>query len=145
MLNPKYQQACTLGIDIDISMTVPGEEEIAPVDICCLLANALDNAIEACRRGNVHEKDAGWIRMKAGMYKNYWVLEVRNSIFLPIIEHDGKILSSKRIQSGGVGLQNIKTVVERYEGVLNIQSESCFILSVMLPLPSASQKKPPAS
>lgn len=143
LLNPKYQQARRFGIDIDISMTVPGEEQAAPLDICCLLANALDNAIEACRRGN--GEDAGWIRMKAGMHPGYWVLEVRNSIFSPIAVQDGKILSSKRVQSCGAGLRNIKEVVERYEGVLDIQSDPCFVLSVMLPMPSASEKKPSAS
>lgn len=142
LLNPKYQQACEMGIDISISMAVPKEEQIAPVDICCLLANALDNAIEACEREG--RESAGWIRMKARMYAGYWMLEVRNSIHSPVRMKNGRLLSSKRIETGGVGLQNMKAVVERYGGVMDIQNDSCFTLSVMLPLPSAAEKKPPA-
>lgn len=129
LLNPKYRQAKALGIDITISLSVPSEEEIAPVDICCLLANALDNAIEACQRSDGDK----WIRMQSHTHKNYWVLEIRNSISAPPTVHKGKFLSSKRKLSYGVGLQNIRTVVERYGGLLELTSETCFTLSVMLP------------
>ncbi len=54
------------------------------------------------------------------------------------------LLHSKSSKPGGIGLQNMKAVVERYEGVLDIQSDSCFTLSVMLSLPSASKKRPSA-
>lgn len=142
LLNPKYQQARAQGIDISISMAVPKEEQIAPVDLCCLLANALDNAIEACGRGS--GESAGWIRMKARMHTNCWVLEVRNSMHSAAAVKSRSLLHSKSSKPGGIGLQNMKAVVERYEGVLDIQSDSCFTLSVMLSLPSASKKRPSA-
>lgn len=156
LLNPKYQQAKKLGIDISVQMAVPGEENIAPVDLCCILANALDNAIEACQRGIKEGKPAGWIRMKAQMHTNYWVLEIRNSNDAlaakykgknsndaSAVEYKGKLLSSKQAGAYGVGLQNIRTVVARYDGVLDLQSGTCFMLSVMLPL--TAKKNPSAS
>ena len=156
LLNPKYQQAKKLGIDISIQAAVPGEEEIAPVDLCCILANALDNAIEACQRGMKEGKPAGWIQMKSQMHTNYWVLEIRNSNEIPSAAYKGKnrgetpsaiykgkLLSSKRTGAYGVGLQNIRTVVEQYEGVLDLQAGACFTLSVMLPL--TAKKNPSAS
>ncbi len=143
LLNPKYQQACESGIDISIQMSVPGEDQIEPVDLCCLLANALDNAMEACQREMKEGKPAGWIRMKAQMHSNYWVLEISNSINTPVAMRGGRFLSSKRTGSEGVGLQNIRTVVGRYDGVLELQSGTCFTLSVMLPL--TAKKNPSAS
>ena len=142
LLNPKYQQAVKLGIDISIQMSIPAKDKIAPVDICCLLSNALDNAIEACERGKKENGSPGWIQMKSAVHGQYWVLEITNSIVKPASIHQGKFLSSKRIQSYGVGLQNIKSVVEQYHGVLNLQNEDCFILSVMLPVPSTSKNGP---
>ncbi len=145
LLNPKYHQARALGIDIRISMTAPKEEQVDPVDLCCLLANALDNAVEACGRKNTGEEEKGWIRMNGGVKGNYWVMEIQNSIFAPVIRREGKYISSKRAGICGMGLSNIKTIVERYEGVLDIQCDPHFVLSVMLPLPSAAKKKPSAS
>lgn len=133
ILNPKYIQAKRLGIDISISMAVPSEDELAPVDLCCLLANALDNAIEACQR-SIHENDpAGWIQMKSCLHKKYWIFEIRNSIHVPPAIYKGKLLSSKRRHAYGTGLQNIRTIVERYKGVMELQSGTQFVLSVMIP------------
>lgn len=135
LLNPKYRQAKKLGIDISIQMRVPEEETIAPVDLCCLLANAIDNAIEACQRGMLAGYPAGWIRMKSQIYPKYWVFEISNSTYLSVRRREGRFLSSKDVPICGVGLQNIRTVVERYEGVLDLKSGTCFMLNVMFPLP----------
>lgn len=135
LLNPKYRQAKKLGIDITIQMSVPGEERIAPVDLCCLLANALDNAIEACQRGIKAGNPAGWIRMKSQIYPNYWVFEISNSTYVSVKRHKGIFLSSKQVPISGVGLQNIRKVVERYEGVLDLKNGTSFTLIAMFPLP----------
>lgn len=135
LLNPKYRQAKELGIDILIQMNVPGEEKIAPVDLCCLLANALDNAIEACKRGIEAGYPAGWIRMKSQIHSDYWVFEISNSTYIAVREHKGRFLSSKQIPMSGVGLHNIRTVVEQYGGVLDLESGACFTLNAMFPLP----------
>lgn len=145
LLNLKYRQAKRLGISITIQMTAPGEDKIAPVDLCCLLANALDNAIEACGRQREKEGLYGWIRAESKVRGEYWVLEISNSSMEQSFVYNGKFLSSKRGHSYGVGLQNIKAVVERYEGVLEIQNEEDFTLNVMLPIPPASKEEPSAS
>lgn len=135
LLNPKYHQAKKLGIDISIQMSLPGEKQIAPVDLCCLLANALDNAIEACQRGMEAGHPAGWIRMKSQIYPNYWIFEISNSTYVSVKQHEGRFPSSKQTPISGVGLQNIRKVVERYEGVLDLKNGTSFTLIAMFPLP----------
>ena len=140
LLNPKYRQARKLGIDISIRMSVPGEEQIRAADLCCILANALDNAVEACQRGIRSGAPAGWIRMRSQIHRCYWVLEICNSIHEPVSVEHGKIRSSKRRHFThrpvyGVGLQNIREAVERYEGVMEIDSGTEFSLNIMLPIP----------
>lgn len=145
LLNPKYQEARKLGIDISIEMCVPGENLIAPVDLCCLLGNALDNAVEACKRGMEVGYPAGWIRMKSSLHSNYWVLEIANSTYVPVTSHNGRFLSSKSLPVCGVGLQNIRTVVNQYGGVLDLQNGACFTLNAMFPLPLTSKNNSSAS
>ena len=149
LLNPKYQQAQKLGIDISIAMTVPGEEKIAAVDLCCLLANALDNAIEACERGIRAGESAGWIRIKSKTHSHYWVAEISNGIHAPVCVQQGKILSSKRMHfkdrpARGVGMQNIRAVVDYYGDVLEVSCKEVFTLTVMLPLTFTAKKNPSA-
>lgn len=135
LLNPKYRQAEELGIDISVQVRVPEEDRIAPVDLCCLLANALDNAIEACKRDAAAGYPAGWIRMKAKLFPHQWVFEISNSTYLSVRQQEGRFPSSKRVPMSGVGLQNIRAVVDRYEGVLEIKTGSSFTLNAMFPLP----------
>lgn len=141
LLNPKYQQARKLGIDISIRMSAPGEDRLAAADLCCILANALDNAMEACERGIHAGAPAGWIRIRSRTHPNYWMLEIRNSIHEPVAVEQGRIRSSKRRHfrqqpAYGVGLQNIRSVVDRYEGVMEVESETEFSLNIMLPVAS---------
>ncbi len=143
LLNPKCLHARKLGIDLTVQMTVPGEEQIAPADLCCVLSNAFDNAIEACQRGMEAGGPAGWIRAISQIHHHYWIFEISNSLHTPVAWQDGAPLSSKRTTLRGVGLQNIRTVAERHGGVLDLQSKGDFTLSLMLPL--TSKKSPPAS
>lgn len=150
LLNPKYRQAQKLGIDISIRMSVPEEKDIAAADLCCILANALDNAVEACARGIQAGEPAGWIRMHSRIHTNYWVLEISNSLGVSASAEHGTFPSSKRLhftgrQAAGIGLQNIRTVVERYEGVLEVKSGEEFSLNIMLPVSLAAKKNPSAT
>lgn len=136
LLNPKCLHARKMGIDLSVRLTVPEEDTIAPVELCCLLSNAFDNAVEACRRGMDAGKPAGWIRAASRIHRDYWVFEISNSIHTPVCVRGGRFLSSKRKAVCGVGLQNIRAVVERYGGVLDLRWGTQFTLSVMLPLAS---------
>ena len=83
--------------------------------------------------------------MKSKVKGEYWVLEVSNSSAEQASVYHGRFLSSKRIHSYGVGLQNIKTVVERYEGVFEIRNDAYFTLNVMFPVPLEPKEEPSAS
>ena len=143
LLNPKCLHARKLGIHLSVQITVPCEEQIAPADLCCVLSNAFDNAVEACVREIEAGRPAGWIRASSLMQQHYWVFEISNSVSAPVAWKDGIPLSSKRTALYGIGLQNIRTVAERYGGVLDLKSKEDFTLSLMLPL--TSKKNPPAS
>ena len=71
--------------------------------------------------------------MQSKLHKKYWVFEISNSNRVPAVIYKGSLLSSKRRQGCGVGLQNIRNIVERYGGVLELENGEYFTLSVLLP------------
>ena len=60
-VNNQYAVAKEKGIDFQVKIDVPAELPFAGEDLCVILGNALDNAIEACERGQVSKP---WISIK---------------------------------------------------------------------------------
>lgn len=50
LLSVKYAEAADTGIKISIDMAIPKQGYVQPIDLCCILSNAFDNAIAACKR-----------------------------------------------------------------------------------------------
>lgn len=117
LLNDKYQEALSKGIKMTVSAALPPHSTIDPVDLCCILGNALDNAIEAAGK-----TENPWIALRGFVQQGQLVLEIKNSV-----------LQKEPLQRG-IGLENVQTVVNRYGGILDfISSAEEFIFSVMLP------------
>lgn len=98
-------------------------------DICSLLANAYDNAMEAC----VFQSNA-YIYTKANTTKNYTSIEIRNSIPKKLKIHNNRLATTKLDkQNHGYGIEIIKQIAQRYHGYCTISSsESEFILDISL-------------
>ena len=118
-----------MGIDVDCSLLLPYPCGIRDIDICIILSNALDNAIHA-----VKGLDAGiekYIRVSGRIQGDLLMIETRNSF-------PGKGAFKK-----GTGLSNIKKVVEKYDGAMNIETqEHVFILHVLLFIPQHPESSP---
>lgn len=106
-------------------------------DIGIILGNALDNAIEACRKLKEKEPDAeAFIRLSSFQKGRMFFIEIENSF-------DGKILRKKHSEfpitdkpdkkAHGIGLINIKNTAEKYHGGVNWTVENKkFILTIMM-------------
>ena len=104
----------------NISFNISGvfnSGEIADVDLCVLLGNALDNAVTGC----LTVKDKRYINITTKNDGNVLAIMISNS-FDGVIENNqkGNILSRKRDNREGVGITSIKSVCEKYGGSLNI-------------------------
>ncbi len=147
LLNMKYHEAVrevpNLKIEAD-NLLFPCDMEIRGYDIGVILGNALDNAIEACRRLKEKEPEAEiFIRLRSMQRGDLLILKVENS-------YDGHLI--RRCASGmerrlrefpttekadkslhGIGLANIKGTAEKYQGTMDFKTEGkVFILSVMM-------------
>ncbi len=119
LVGNKMGIAKSMGIDVDCSLLLPYPCCLRDIDICIILSNALDNAIQA-----VKGLDAGmekYIHVSGRIQGDFLMMEIENSFH-------GKGAFKK-----GTGLSNVKKVVEKYGGAMSIETqENKFVLHVLL-------------
>lgn len=119
-------------------LLLPAKLDFPMVDLCGLLGNLLENAVEACQR----QKDGEKIIFIAGRIQDIQMeFVVDNSFDGKLNVRGGKYASSKR--SGyGLGIPSVLETVERYGGAINLYAdEKGFHAEVSLPL-GAAEKVP---
>ena len=100
--------------------------EISPVDVCKILANLLDNAIEAASVQELKELDeqTKTIDLQFKKTDNFFMISVTNPCIKAPQTKDGKIQTSKDdVKNHGFGIQNIESAAEGYGGELNVTFE----------------------
>ena len=119
LVGNKLGIAKSMGIDVDCSLLLPYPCSLRDIDICIILSNALDNAIQAVKR-----LDAGmekYIHVSGRIQGDFLMMEIENSFH-------GKGAFKK-----GTGLSNVKKVAEKYGGAMSIEAqENKFVLHVLL-------------
>lgn len=136
IINNRKIKAKELGIDMIYDIIIPESLIINDMDICIVLGNALNNAIEGCQR--IDDSTNKIIELKMRYKRNSLLLEVKNPYDIGTIElKDEKFVSSKLCRGKGeigAGIANIKAVAEEYNGLCEINSQSeVFILKVIIP------------
>lgn len=130
ILNSKISLAQKNGIDVDYKATCPPELTVSDIDLCALIGNLIDNAVEACEKVEEHP----FIRLYIGVLKKQLYISVTNSTSERIRKLDHEYITTKR-GNHGHGLKRINLVVEKYQGYINRQNEpGVFVTEIMLPL-----------
>ena len=112
----KTAESCQIKVEEAIEII---HLQIPENDIISLFGNALDNAIEACKRMNSSEK---WIRIWIRQKKEMTVIKISNSYEENLIERDGIFVSRKENPSiHGLGIKSMRDIVVQYNGKLKIQ------------------------
>lgn len=108
---------------------------IEMIDITSIFSNLLDNAIEACKK--INDKDIEkYINVRGTFYKGYYVVKCENSKVNEVKIKKDKIITSKDNEKlHGIGLENIKSSVKKYNGDVDIKIEkNKFIISIYIPI-----------
>lgn len=88
---------------------------LPPMDLCIILANALDNAVEACVK--IPENEDRYIHLKITANKDSLVLSCANPYQEPPKKRGNEYISSKHDkQNHGFGLKSIKATADKYAG-----------------------------
>lgn len=104
--------------------------DIPEKDLCSLLGNLLDNAIEAC------EKVKGNKYIKLSMYvkNNCYYIECNNTFAeAPVIARNTLISTKKSKALHGIGFKNMKSIVKKYGGTLEYTYYDLFKVIIILP------------
>lgn len=117
LLGEKLGLAAANGVETEVSLRLPTPCAIDDFDLCVIFANALDNAIHACRTG----QEPPSIRVAGRRQGDFYLLEFENTC------------SGGPLPPAGTGLANIRSVAEKYRGaVLTEKEEGRFSLNVLL-------------
>jgi Predicted signal transduction protein with a C-terminal ATPase domain len=130
--------ARSASIQFRARLSLPEMLNFPIVDLCGLLGNLLENAVEACQRQQTGDKTifiAG--RVQYGQLE--FVLD--NSFDDELKTRGGKYLSSKR-NGFGFGISSVLETIERYNGVINLYADEKGF-HAELSLPTGAEKRIP--
>ncbi|QVK17136.1 GHKL domain-containing protein [Mycoplasmatota bacterium] len=131
ILNSKLSLALVKNIEINVKAVVPKKLYVSNIDLCVLIGNLLDNAIESCEEMTNETK---FIRVFIGVFKKQLYISVTNSTKELIRKLDSEYITNKR-GNHGHGLNRIDNIVKKYDGFINRKNEpGVFVTEVMLPL-----------
>ena len=132
ILSDKAQECKDKGIIFKFTGVIP-EKNLNPLELCTILSNSLDNAIEACTKiSGMPTK----IRMASDFKNNHWYVKIANTSSSDIKIRNNNVLTTKSDPlNHGFGLQNIKDVVNKHKGEFKIaQIDGDFILEITMNL-----------
>jgi len=130
ILNSKLNVAEKMNVQLNVKANVPEMLPMSDVELCSLLGNMLDNAVEAC--GTLPEEER-FMRVYIGKLKGQLYLSVQNSAG-KVRKEKGSYLSTKEGEHG-YGLFRIDRVAKKYGGYVNRQNEEgIFATEIMIPL-----------
>ncbi len=131
VLRQRQKEAEEKGIDFTCDFFYPSDTKIEAFDLSVILNNGLDNAfrgVEGCENPYVH--------IRSYRKKNAYMIEIENCIYRDVsIDTDtGLPVSTKKNRKNhGFGLINIRKIVQKYYGDIDIeQKEQIFRLSILL-------------
>lgn len=132
ILNQKKEMAARQGTGMVIHAEYPADCRIDPVDLCAILTNLLDNAMEACARQP--EGESREITVTIRRINLFLIIRITNSSAAAPAIKDGRLVTSKGDRMlHGWGLRSVKAAVEKYQGTMEITySDLVYTVDVML-------------
>lgn len=132
ILSQKRLNARRQHITVTVHAEYPGDCQIAPVDLCTILTNLLDNAIEACQK---QPEDAEKkIEITIRRIHQFIIIRVSNTTSVQPDMRNGHLITSKSDRfHHGWGSRSVKSAVEKYQGAIEYDyQDHRFTVSVML-------------
>lgn len=131
ILSSKVSVAAKKEIAVDCTAKVPNQLKVSDVDLCTVIGNLLDNAIESCEKV---PRENRFLRIYIGIFKKQLYISVTNATNVKYRRVLSELISEKK-GNHGFGLRRIDRVATKYEGFVNRKNEpGVFATEVMLPL-----------
>ena len=117
LINSKAAAAEAAGIRFQVQVEFPRRTNIRSVDLCAILGNLLDNAIEAARQ--VPDPSRRTAALTIRRIHQMLVIKVENSFSSVPVQENGELKTTKT--EGGLhgwGLKSAQAAAEKYDGMV---------------------------
>lgn len=129
--------------DIKLSCVVNSKllNFVMVMDICSIFGNALDNSIESAMQ--LKDPSKRIVRVAVFAKNNFVMIRFENYFEHDIKAHEGDFVTTKKdIKNHGYGIKSIKKVIEKYDGVLTINTDdNWFKVNILLPTRDSIKEK----
>ncbi|MDD6984304.1 MAG: GHKL domain-containing protein [Clostridia bacterium] len=132
ILNSKISLAKSKGINVIADAKVPVELKMSDIDLCIVIGNLFDNAIEASLALPEEER---LIRLYMDIKNTQLYMCLTNFTSVKKLKkHGGRYVTTKG-EGHGFGLVRVDDIIERYGGYISRNSEDgAFTTEIMLPV-----------
>ena len=131
ILNSKISLARAKNIQVVADAHVPVRLRSSEIDLCCIIGNLFDNAIEASMKLPEEQRV---IRVYMGMRNTQLYISFTNFTAGKKMKKEGGLFRSTKGEGHGFGLVRIDAIVERLSGYLSRNSEDgAFTTEILLP------------
>ncbi|WMM24663.1 GHKL domain-containing protein [Tissierella sp. MB52-C2] len=121
ILNSKLSMAISNDIKINAKATVPKDLKILDMDLCVIIGNLMDNAMEATMK--LENLDERFIRIYIREMKGQLYISITNSVGGEVKKINLEYLTTKLGLNHGFGLKRVDSIVKKYNGFINRQNE----------------------
>ena len=131
IMNGKMNIAAQNHIAVNAKAKIPEGTPLTDVDLCAIIGNLLDNAIEENKRLSLEER---FIRIYIGQKNTQFYLAITNAAGKKRDRHRSLFPSAKGSRHG-LGLVRVESLVKKYGGLFSADSEDGgFTAELLIPL-----------
>lgn len=131
ILNSKISLAKSKNIQVIADANIPVKLKSSEIDLCCIIGNLFDNAIEASLK---LPEEKRIIRVYMDMKNTQLYISFTNFTSGKKMKKQGGLFKSTKGTENGFGLIRIDTIVKRLEGYISRNSEDgAFTTEILLP------------
>ena len=131
ILNSKISLAKSKNIQVIADANIPLKLKSSEIDLCCIIGNLFDNAIEASVK---LPEDQRVIRVYMDIKNTQLYISFTNFTAGKKLKKEGKLFRSTKGEGHGFGLVRIDAIVERLDGYISRNSEDgAFTTEILLP------------
>lgn len=132
ILNSKISLAKSKGINVIADAKVPVELKMSDIDLCIVIGNLFDNAIEASLALPEEER---LIRLYMDIKNTQLYMCLTNYTSVKKLKKQGGRYVTTKGEGHGFGLVRVDDIIERYGGYISRNSEDgAFTTEIMLPV-----------
>lgn len=119
------------GTVFSVSISLAKELPVPDTDLCAVVSNLLENAVEACTRMDSQER---FINVKISSTTHFLLtVIVENSYEGEILKSGDIFISSKQKGRKGIGISSVLNIVEQYNGISKFEyQDQLFKVSILL-------------